>query len=1017
MAPTTRTIAEASTKTVTQQSLLKSSCNNQRKGSNASSISSSRSIVSNTIPGTNADAATAAISSNTTSNSICESRLPRKKRKESHEDFVNKESGDLSQTQQTKEDGELRKNSYDVSTSSFSDLGLRKGSMGTDSMEALITIRKTSHDANSLSCNSLLPLPSLDDAELFSTPSNITGQMMLGSNLNLETTDPIFAARSTDNGSGNLNDQTNQQAQMPVVDVATGDISANAIASFPETNLCAFHLTTNSLDGGILPIPPMSKEAGADDNSSQDETFASSGHRILMEAIMMSNGSGGCGSGSSKTPADHTPSIPAGKNVSHRERFDSNAGSLRDAATAAARIDRYSSLIGRRDRLESWGGMSDLSVPATSDSIFATAVAAATNLHNGLLFEDPELEHDPLPVLAMSASVGLSYSNDDQIPTKVSLPQYRDRFNSIASLGDLSVSNFNNNGPLIVDGIDVPGSDLQAFVAAAMASVGDQLIELAGAMEELTGESLTSEDFRPDLNDEADSSVASPMIGAVSDIAASGKRPRAWSTSSRISVDLDAVQAAVDAAYSFTMSHTQENPPAVKSNDSNNRARASRRALPLKRARNEGSAVMTPTTTSEERTNDKDAKGSSKKRSRRGEVSSSKVTKKSVAKTLPPLKKRPLENREKRHSTGTPASTSDFAAMRTPKLSNRSMIEPVLSELRIAPSAVLSSSLDDNDDDKQQGGGAGQANQKWEKMFSCMLEFAQERQAEETKDMTPTEKSEWVWDGNVPTNYKSKDGMALGRWVNNQRSAKAKGNLKDDREQRLIDAGLKWSVVASNSWNEMLEELSIYIKEQHRQGKVWDGNVPTNYQIKSRPNGGFNGEDKNLGRWVNRQRSLYQSGKLRKDRKSLLEGVGLKWSMLATTSWDGMYDTLKEYAEQQMKKCGDSKWDGNVPATYRTNDNPPRALGRWVNRQRSSFAKKKLKKEFVDKLNSLGLKWSIHHRQGEHDDNDDGEFGDIGDEDQNDGMDECVSGDSSGKENTGSEKDTPLACEPLRHAV
>ena len=74
----------------------------------------------------------------------------------------------------------------------------------------------------------------------------------------------------------------------------------------------------------------------------------------------------------------------------------------------------------------------------------------------------------------------------------------------------------------------------------------------------------------------------------------------------------------------------------------------------------------------------------------------------------------------------------------------------------------------------------------------------------------------WVWDGNVPTTYKTKDGKALGRWVNNQRSAKSKGNLKEDREKRLVDAGLKWSVLASNSWNEMLEELRMYVAEQVR---------------------------------------------------------------------------------------------------------------------------------------------------------------------------------------------------------
>lgn len=33
-----------------------------------------------------------------------------------------------------------------------------------------------------------------------------------------------------------------------------------------------------------------------------------------------------------------------------------------------------------------------------------------------------------------------------------------------------------------------------------------------------------------------------------------------------------------------------------------------------------------------------------------------------------------------------------------------------------------------------------------------------------------------------------------------------------------------------------------------------------------------------------------------------LEKVGLKWSMLATTSWDSMYDTLVEYVEAKVSE-------------------------------------------------------------------------------------------------------------------
>jgi hypothetical protein len=124
-------------------------------------------------------------------------------------------------------------------------------------------------------------------------------------------------------------------------------------------------------------------------------------------------------------------------------------------------------------------------------------------------------------------------------------------------------------------------------------------------------------------------------------------------------------------------------------------------------------------------------------------------------------------------------------------------------------------------------------------------------------------------------------------------------------------------------------------------------------------------EDKNLGRWVNRQRSLYQSGKLRKDRQLALEKIGLKWSMLATTPWDSMFETLEEYVKEKTRNG--AKWDGNVPANYKTNHDPPRALGRWINRQRSAYGKKKLKREYESKLQDIGLKWSVHERKFNYD--------------------------------------------------
>lgn len=167
---------------------------------------------------------------------------------------------------------------------------------------------------------------------------------------------------------------------------------------------------------------------------------------------------------------------------------------------------------------------------------------------------------------------------------------------------------------------------------------------------------------------------------------------------------------------------------------------------------------------------------------------------------LPPKKKTKLDP-----ALTTPAfkTTSSYQTPRTSNTSYKSLTPgtPYTPALSTPGSAKSSASK-------------GQASQKWDSMFDYLIIFIKERRGIETKDISEEDAKEWVWDGNVPTTYKTKDGKALGRWVNNQRSAKSKGNLKDDREKRLVEAGLKWSVLASNSWNEMLEELRMYVSDQ-----------------------------------------------------------------------------------------------------------------------------------------------------------------------------------------------------------
>jgi len=75
-----------------------------------------------------------------------------------------------------------------------------------------------------------------------------------------------------------------------------------------------------------------------------------------------------------------------------------------------------------------------------------------------------------------------------------------------------------------------------------------------------------------------------------------------------------------------------------------------------------------------------------------------------------------------------------------------------------------------------------------------------------------------------------------------------------------------------------------------------------------------------------------------------------------------MFEALCDYVKMKRSSHPNNEWDGNVPASYKTNGVPEKNLGRWVNRQRSAQAKNKLKPQFVRKLDGLGLKWSGHNK-------------------------------------------------------
>jgi Helicase associated domain len=475
--------------------------------------------------------------------------------------------------------------------------------------------------------------------------------------------------------------------------------------------------------------------------------------------------------------------------------------------------DRLNSIGGRRDRLESWGAMSDLSAAGIHDQQSETAGSGGTATAAALAATIyTSLANDVSAAAGADGNDSISsfLVNDELIPSRISV--HRGRFNSIASMA---------TDPSALFHITAGGSN-GSLSAGAMAFVEDhlvdQLADLATSMEAITGRGN-------DLDDSEVSSAASPLIGAATDIGISRiGRPRSSSTSSlininvNINVDYDAVAAAVDAAEAaagavdLTNLTSQADAGTVKAGSSSN-GNKKKRALstPGGKHKQQSQNQYSSVPYSDERDMEEIR---ARARAAAGYVPPDGTN----ASTLPPKK------RAKHYGTTdiamTPAAVKSFnepsSNFKTPVISNTGTS-------KYSDSAAYS--------DTPASSAAKAPSQKWEAMFDCLLQFVEEQKKEETRGMTEAQKKEWEWDGNVPTTYKTKDGKALGRWVNNQRSAKSKGTLKDDRETRLVDAGLKWSVLASSSWNDMLEELRAYVADQEKQGKKWNGNGETAFLL------------------------------------------------------------------------------------------------------------------------------------------------------------------------------------------
>jgi len=178
----------------------------------------------------------------------------------------------------------------------------------------------------------------------------------------------------------------------------------------------------------------------------------------------------------------------------------------------------------------------------------------------------------------------------------------------------------------------------------------------------------------------------------------------------------------------------------------------------------------------------------------------------------------------------------------------------------------------------------------------------------------------------------------LGFWCNNQRTAKMRGSLSDDRVALLeLISSWVWEQ-RQDIWDEAFEATKEYMSKHWR----------------SPSQGDVNPDVQRLGGWCNNQRQAKKNGTLSVERTTLIESIpGWTWN-LSRDAWDESFEATKTYMAEH----------GRMPSNG-ARDHAVKRLGSWCSGQRMAKNRNALSVERVALLESIpGWVWGQARQYG-----------------------------------------------------
>ena len=191
-------------------------------------------------------------------------------------------------------------------------------------------------------------------------------------------------------------------------------------------------------------------------------------------------------------------------------------------------------------------------------------------------------------------------------------------------------------------------------------------------------------------------------------------------------------------------------------------------------------------------------------------------------------------------------------------------------------------------------------------------------------------------------------GYKLGIWLNDQRIQYKKGELSQERIQRLTLIGAVLENVRDDNWNKMYELAQKYYA---RYGHL---KIPAKFKTENgyeRSEGG-----KCLGTWICTQRKKYNKKELGPEYIEKLTQIGMVFEDTYEEEWERIYKLAKAYYEYYGHLRVNRSFKTNDGYTYHEDGY---CLPNWLETQRMMYRKNKLSEERIKKLQLIGMLFVI----------------------------------------------------------